>query len=482
MKATLKRMQNEIIEWWKEQTYQGKVIILFLGVGAIFLCFKYPDPTRNLILLIAGIIGWYFLNRRTITAEENTKAAEESAQATRQNATTAEQGLTVERFTRATEQLASKNSSVRLGGIISLEQIAKHHPEDQRKIARMLISFIRTRAAKDSKEAKKDFDASGVSELKHVDDFSAYRAQRLDIEVAVNALANIASELEKQGQFSEEYNEQKIQLCDLQNTDLRGLRFVKADLSKFDFGGADMSGAWLTRANLSEAWLYKLHDSERTKLIFVKLDGVNFKGAFLNLADFHGVDSIRNADFSDAALQGVNFAGVQITKSNLSNTNLENADFTGASLTECKIDGASLENANLTNAKFVGMRDLSQQQIEKTFRWKVHISRDASADDSLKLSPEKERPTGFWVYKIWNPPNVAHARIHVPWCSFCNNGKGTNKEKKPQGDGYDWIFCNSYDEALNVLEDFRKEHNCNNVGNCRSCQSRGDLSPPSSQS
>lgn len=91
---------------------------------------------------------------------------------------------------------------------------------------------------------------------------------------------------------------------------------------------------------------------------------------------------------------------------------------------------------------------------------------------------KEKHDANFWVYKIWKPRNVTHARIHVPQCSFCNYGKGTDKEKRPQGDGYDWIPFDSYDEAVKALEDFREEHNCDKVGNCGTCVKRGDLPPP----
>lgn len=41
----------------QEQTYPGKAMILSIGVVAIVLCFKYPDPARNLILLMSEYDG-----------------------------------------------------------------------------------------------------------------------------------------------------------------------------------------------------------------------------------------------------------------------------------------------------------------------------------------------------------------------------------------------------------------------------------------
>ena len=398
----------EMKRFWKwavqHQTIWTPLILLAVIAGVSWFFWKplmtiEQDVIRNLILLTAGVIGWYFLYQRTKTADQSKKAAEKSAEATRKNTEISEQGLTTERLTRAMDQLADKNSSVRLGGILGLEQIAKIHEEERKKIARILVSFIRTQAAKNSERTTEDFARCSLSKLETMDDFSAYRAQRLDIEAAVNALASIASELEKQGQFSEEYNEQKVQLCDLQNTDLRGLRFIGADLSKFDLAGADMSGVWLARANLSEAWLYKVHFievRERTKLRFAKLEGANFTGAHLNLVDFHGIDHPREAKFNGSYLHGAIFTGVTMIKADFSNAFLEGANFMGAHLSEVKIGGSSLKNANLTGSDFSRIISLRQYQIEEIVCWKGYTNFISSLDErELQQPPKKERPAKF---------------------------------------------------------------------------------------
>lgn len=429
---------------------------IFIWVFGGELAMMKQDAVRNLILLTAGVVGWYFLYQRTKTADQNKKAAEKSAEATVKNTDISEQGLTTERLTRATEQLANKSSAVRLGGVLGLEQIAKTHKEECKKIARVLVSFVHIRAAKNSKRSKEYLARCNLSNLETVDDFSIYRSQRLDVEAAVNTLASIASELERQGQFRGEVYEEKHHLCDLQNTDLRGLRFVGADLSNFTLAGADMSGAWLAGANLTGAWLHSYYMKEETKLINALLEGTNFNRALLNFVNFQNDNKIRDTNFSDASLRGANFTEVLILETDLSNAKLDNANFTGARLRD--------------------VHGLQQQQLDKAFRWRGYKSfNNFVEDNSLNPPPEKEKPTGFWVYKICKLSEVTHARIHVPWCSFCNYGKGINKEEKPRGNRYDWVFCESYDDAVKTLENFRKKYNCNDVGNCVSCESRRDL-------
>ena len=338
MKALLKWVQDEVISWWNEQTLMRKVIISLLVIMIIFLCFKYPDPTRNLILFIAGLTGLYFLNRRTITAEQNTEAAEQSAEAIRQNAVTAEKGLTAERLTRAIDQLTHEKTATRLGGILGLEQIALTQKEESQKIARILATFIRTRAAKDSDETKKEIAASGVSKLEPGDDFSKYRVQRLDVEVAVHTLANIASELEKRGEFQEflQYNKSKQDLCDLRDIDLRGLQLNKVNFSNFNLIGTDFSYAWLAEANFTKAGLFFpfspiLKEENKTKFIGAILESSNFSDTQLN-----------HVDFSSSILVFANF---------------DKADLGHAIFDGCQINHTYFETS----------RNLTQEQINKAF-------------------------------------------------------------------------------------------------------------------
>ena len=237
------------------------------------------DGVRNLGLLLAASIGWFFLYWR---------------------AKTADQGIAVERFTRAIEQIAHEKPYVRVGSIRSLEKIAYTHEEERMEIAHILVSFIRTRAAKKSEEIK----------LTKEEDFHAYREERLDIEVAVNALARIASKLKKQKQ-SPRKEDEKYYLFNLENLDLRGLRLEGADLSKFNLGWSDFSGAWLRRTNFAGALLFK---SSRMIIsggaIFSRahLDHANFTNAFLNHAIFAYAD-LSSAKFDNTTLQGVNLDG-----------------------------------------------------------------------------------------------------------------------------------------------------------------------------
>ena len=337
----MKEMWTEISTLWRKQAFWKQALAFIFGSAVVISIFVQPDGMRNLILLLAGFIGWYFLARRTKAAERNVEIAE--------------QGLTVDRLTRATEQLDSKNSSVRLGGILGLEQIANTQEGERKKIARIIISFIHARATKGSEEVKKDLAASRVAKLETEEEFSAYRAQRLDVEAAVNALAHIALQLEKQKRFREQHNEKKQHLCDLQNIDLRGLRFVEANLSNFEFAGADMSGAWLAHAN--------------------------FMGSNFCKCDPHGKEFMAN--LTGAFLDDANLRNTWLIGVNLSDTELERADFSNALL-----GGAIFDGANTSGANFDGCEDLEQEQIDKMH----YFSQPPHLPDGLKPPKKQELP------------------------------------------------------------------------------------------
>ena len=240
---------------------------------------------RNYILFasLVGIIPLYLLYRRAKAADQNAKAAIE-------NTKIAHQGLTTERLTRAIEQLANDKVHVRMGGVLGLQQIGlteNINEDERRKIAHILVSFIRERAVKKSEISEYGPDLPehvGVAVVTPrkgltIETRNSNRNARMDVEAAVNALADIASSLTYR-ENPDEFKERKHHLCDLRNMDLRDLRFVKADLSFFDFENTDFSGAWLR--------------------------GTNFNDAQLDLADFNGA-WVHGATFKNANISHTKF-------------------------------------------------------------------------------------------------------------------------------------------------------------------------------
>jgi hypothetical protein len=77
----------------------------------------------------------------------NTNQTSKALQATRDQVGLSEQGQLTDRFSKAVEQLGTKDSlEVRLGGIYALERIARDSARDQPTIMEVLSAYIREHA------------------------------------------------------------------------------------------------------------------------------------------------------------------------------------------------------------------------------------------------------------------------------------------------------------------------------------------------
>ena len=144
-KKATKEIWSKVREWREQRSFWGEFLpSLIIIVTVVFpllplhpwLPGKFPplasisligmgaEGLRNIILILAGCVTWFFLYRRTKTAE---------------------QGVVVEQLTRAMEQLDNKNPYIRLCGILGLEQIAKSRGEERRKIEYILDIYLRSR-------------------------------------------------------------------------------------------------------------------------------------------------------------------------------------------------------------------------------------------------------------------------------------------------------------------------------------------------
>lgn len=279
----MQRIWQTIESWWRSQNSGERLTAGGLAFLAVVFCFAFPDAMRSLILLGAGLVGWYFLDRRAQAADRNAQAAE--------------QGVTVERLTRALEQLASDTPSIRLGGILGLERIAHTHEEERENIIQILSARIREIAAED-KEAE----------------------ERKYIETAVFILAGIAEPLA----------DMKVWLCRLQKANLRSFSLDGMDLSHFqmekaDFGYTRLAGTWLAQTNL---------------------EGAIFEGAYLDGANLENA-KMDNTDFTGAQMNGANLTGTWLDGANFEGANISGANFRGASyLTQEQLDQAVCEESN----------------------------------------------------------------------------------------------------------------------------------------
>ena len=160
------------------------------------------------------------------------------------------------------------------------------------------------------------------------------------------------------------------------NADLGGADLTKAQLGSATFHGANLTGAVLNSADLTDALLggstgvrpatlaYALMSN--AVLTGADLFGVNFTGATLYGAGtlVSGAATIQGADFSNAYLESISFAGggVNLQGARFDNACLISADFTGAALgasagnsMPASFAGACLAGATFTGAQIDGV-------------------------------------------------------------------------------------------------------------------------------
>lgn len=277
-------------------------------------------------------------NKSAIAANKSADAALENTRAALKNAQAAQDKQITERFTKAIELLSSQEVTTRLGGIYSLERIAKNSKDDHWTIMEVLTAFVREQTSlKASLEEKKTEGTEPPPKL------------RVDIQAALTVIGRRDLKKDPDGQR-----------LDLRNSNVRGANLIAFKLQRALLDGANLQEANLTdvhleeaelsKANLQGAELFKAH-LQKANLIDARLEG-----AKLDLAD------LQEADIWKAQLQGTLFRSADLRRAQLPGANLQGSRLSGADL-----EGADLRGANLEGADLSGVKNLKQEQIEQAF-------------------------------------------------------------------------------------------------------------------
>jgi len=224
------------------------------------------------------------------------------------------EGQVTDRYTKAIEQLGSGNVDVRIGGIYSLERLARDSAKDHPTVMENLATFVREQSG----ERWPPVDEQSRADV-------PLRMTRPDVQAAVAVIGRRDPKNDREA-------------VNLNSADLTG-----ADLTDAELAGAKIDGADFTRANLA-----------RANLTGAQLNGANLTRADLTsarLADawLPGVDFTR-AGLIGAQLNGANLAEVTLTDADLLFADLTSANLTSANLTSANLTGANLSRVYLTNA------------------------------------------------------------------------------------------------------------------------------------
>ncbi|MDB9509353.1 pentapeptide repeat-containing protein [Microcystis aeruginosa CS-338/01] len=254
-----------------------------------------------------------------------------------------QQRLITERFSKAVEQIGNNKEEVVIGGIYSLERIAKDSPKDQWTIMEVLTSYIR----------KNSPIPSNIQQLEPEErqkELEKLPSVSIPVQAALTVIGRRKVENDQAGDNLAETNDpNKIKFLDLSGTNLRGANLNGASLNRANLIGANLNRANLIGANLIEANLNRAN-----------LDGANLIGAKLN--------------------------GAYLNRANLNRANLIAANLNGAYLEEANLIAANLNGANLN-----GARGLHPEQIKSACFWEKAIHTEAKWDEDKQL----------WVAEDW---------------------------------------------------------------------------------
>ncbi|MEH2250099.1 pentapeptide repeat-containing protein [Nostoc sp.] len=251
---------------------------------------KALTTTGTIFAGIALIINAFYGAKRAEAMHKSAEAANKSAEAALKNAEAAQDKQITERFAKAIEQLGNEKIETRLGGIYTLERIAKDSKDDHWTIMEVLTAFVRENAP-----LKKDEE----QELPKI---------RTDIQAALTVIGRRNSK-----------NEHENQRLNLSNIDITGVDLIKANLERADFISSNLEGALLREARLQNAEFYDAN--------------------------------LRSAVLSEANLQKAYLSGTKLQQANLYKANLQGSFLPGANLHLANLAEANLQGTNLSGAK-----------------------------------------------------------------------------------------------------------------------------------
>jgi uncharacterized protein YjbI with pentapeptide repeats len=329
---------------------------------------------------VATAAGGFILYLNFKVAERNVKLTQaklrqESRKAIKDSAL-AQSRLITDRFSKAVEQLGDTKLAIQLGGIYSLERIAKDSPQDYWTVMQVLTAFVRQNSKLEDSNENSTMAKSKSAPKAEIQAVIAVIVKRKDPEGYSGSI--------------------DLRRTNLRKSDFTKASFVNASLGGSDFSSADLSGAFLDGADLSYCDLTgtKLNQSKMyqsslsvTKLSSTTLNGADLSKVESSKAEFYGARG-NNVIFDDAKLCDAKFGGTQLfasfrkavlTKayfgfarlafSRFEGADLSEVDFSKAILTNTHFEGANLNKAILngafvTEADFRGAKNLDIEQIK----------------------------------------------------------------------------------------------------------------------
>ena len=334
-------------------------ILIFIGLSIYFFdtIEKYfsclasyyfggeTSPKGEFLKIILQIIGGTFVIVGAWTALRQVKIMKENSVA--------------DKLKNAIEQLGSDKTSIVVGSLHSLNQIAKNNKEYIPQVLSTFISHV-----KDRMDAEKDWSSLTWDERKKYrlptevqtildilfrnSDKVIYKKNIIDLSRCKLFCANLnyadmqnayLNKVQLQGALLSYANFMNVNIenADLSSTELISTNFSNAKLSNSYFIGARIIDAKFQFAKLRESHFEH-----------ADINSVHFEGAFLHKANFIGCDSI-DTNFTCADLSRADFSGSRLIRQNFSFGTLSETKFFGSFIKD-----SGFKNTSLLYTRFNG--------------------------------------------------------------------------------------------------------------------------------
>ncbi|MBE9098514.1 pentapeptide repeat-containing protein [Vacuolonema iberomarrocanum] len=316
-------------------------------------------------------------------------------------------GKITDRISQAIDHIGSKDLSIRLGGLYSLERIAIDSRRDLPNIIEIICAFIRVSSPSPFIDRRLHSVVTerelSKEELNKIVEEQFHRPRLTeDIQVGLQILARI-TQLYKIPEESHLYvtrnlfgvNVKGAILPDkanlsfflldnsqldyvfasnavmtrsrVNNSNLRGSLLHKIDLSNSDLSGSHMEHAYLCKAILRETRFLS------SRLICANLIEVQAEKANFNQA------RLKRANFSKAILKKAVLSFADLRESILTEADLSSADLSSADLSNSKLDGADLSGAifqrtQLYEVDLTNVKNLTGEQLDNALLCKTTLA------------------------------------------------------------------------------------------------------------
>jgi hypothetical protein len=245
--------------------------------------------------------------RAVEVSKQAVEVSQHAVEAAQRTVEVTEQGQVTDRYTKAVEQLGSKEIDVRIGGIYALERVALDSDRDHPTVMEVVATFVRDRSP----------EQWPLPTVHQAGAEPPERETRPDVQAAATII----------GRRRIRYDRRR------QPINLSGAHLNRADLNYAHLDGAHLSGAHLDGAHL----------------FLAHLNGANLKRAHLNGAD------LKLAHLNDVNLSSGHLNGADLTSAHLKRADLKGANFTEAHLHDVDFTGAkALDTATLSGAHLTG--------------------------------------------------------------------------------------------------------------------------------